>query len=191
MADLPPFPPARFGAITDVVGREVRLSPLPAASVISVRARDEALTRVADALALTSLPGPNRVSSTPLGDCLWVRPDEWLVVGEAGGRTAALELLAHAVGTTDGAVVDISASRLLFELSGARSRDVLASCCPLDLHASAFAVGHCAQSVIGKAPVLLQLADGAPRWRLMVRPSLAGYVTSWLSDAIRGGMRDG
>jgi hypothetical protein len=24
-----------------------------------------------------------------------------------------------------------------------------------------------------------------------VRPSLAGYVTSWLSDAIRGGMRDG
>jgi sarcosine oxidase subunit gamma len=148
------------------------------------------LTRLADALSLASLPGPNQVASTPLGDCLWVRPDEWLIVGEAATRPAALEQLGHAVGATDGAVVDISASRLLFELSGARSRDVLASCCPLDLHPSAFAVGHCAQSVVGKAPILLQLADASPRWRLMVRPSLAGYVTSWLGDAIRGGMRD-
>lgn len=187
MADLPPVPPAQFGASTDVTGRDVRLAALPATSVISVRARDEALTRVADALSIPSLPGPNNVATTVLGDCLWVRPDEWLVVGGTETRAAALEQLAQAVGPADGAVVDISASRVLFELSGARARDVLASCCPLDLHPSAFAVGQCAQSVVGKAPILLQLADDAPRWRVMVRPSLAGYVTSWLTDAMRAG----
>ncbi len=65
-------------------------------------------------------------------------------------------------------------------------RAPLASCCPLDLHPRAFAVGACAQSLVAKAPVLLQLLDGAPRWRLLVRPSLAAYVVSWLADAIAG-----
>jgi heterotetrameric sarcosine oxidase gamma subunit len=38
-----------------------------------------------------------------------------------------------AVRADDGAVVDVSGSRMLVELAGP-ARDVLASCCPLDLH---------------------------------------------------------
>ena len=80
--------------------------------------------------------------------------------------------------------LDISASRVLLELAGRASRDVLASCCPLDLHQRSFEIGECAQSLIAKAPVLLHLADEAPTWHLYVRPSLAAYVTAWLEDAM-------
>ncbi|MEP7384236.1 MAG: sarcosine oxidase subunit gamma family protein [Gemmatimonadota bacterium] len=187
MADLPYSPPALVRQISGVVRRNVQLIPQPARSVISVRARGEALDRVAQQLGLESLPGPNRVAATSLGACLWVRPDEWLVIGEYAARQQAMAALEPAVGTDDGAVVDISASRVILELSGARARDVLASCCPLDLHPRVFTEGHCAQSVIGKAPILLQLVDRTPRWRIVVRPSLAAYVTSWLTDAMVGG----
>ncbi len=166
--------------------RDVALVELPPASVISIRARDGALARAARALGLAALPGVNTVAECSLGSCLWVRPDEWLLLGDAGARQSSIASLEAAIGPDDGAVVDISESRVVLELSGTRSREVLASCCPLDLHPRAFAVGQCAQSLIGKAPVVLQLLDGQPRWRILVRRSLVAYVTSWLSDAIAG-----
>ena len=61
-----------------------------------------------------------------------MRPDEWLVVGAEGARKAIVDTLEAAVGSDDGAVVDVSASRIVLELSGSASRDVLANCCPLD-----------------------------------------------------------
>ncbi len=187
MADLPHFPPALVRQMSGVVRRDVELVPQPATSVISVRARDEALDRVAERLGLASLPGPNGVALTSLGACLWVRPDEWLLIGEQAARSQVVAALEQAVGADDGVVVDISASRVILELSGGRARDVLASCCPLDLHPRVFTEGRCAQSVVGKAPILLQLVDRTPRWRIVVRPSLAAYVTSWLTDAMVGG----
>ena len=186
MAEYPHFPPALVRQLAGVDRRGVRLIPLATMSVLSLRARDEGLDRAAAALGLVSLPTPNSVASTAVGDCLWVRPDEWLVVGDTADRERTLAALESAIGPDDGAVVDISASRVLLELSGPRSRDVLASCCPLDLHPTVFDTGRCAQSVVGKAPVLLQLMDDAPRWRIMMRPSLSGYVTSWLTDGMLG-----
>lgn len=155
-------------------------------TVISVRAREAVRQRTARAIGLAALPDVNQSAECTGGACVWMRPDEWLVIGDLVARASLLAKLEDAVGTDDGAVVDISASRVVLELLGARSRDVLASCCPLDLHARAFAVGQCAQSVIGKAPVLLQLLDDSPRWRIVVRPTLVDYVTSWLTDAIAG-----
>ena len=187
MDDLLTIAPTLVTQLADAARDDVRLAPCPSLSVISVRARVGALVRVAQALGAPALPAPNVVATSRLGDCLWVRPDEWLVIGDAAARQAALRALEEAVGPDDGAVVDISASRTALELVGARSRDVLASCCPLDLHPRAFVVGRCAQTLIAKSPVLLQLVDATPRWRLYVRPSLAAYVISWLTDAMRGG----
>lgn len=166
--------------------RDVALVHRPLTCVLSIRARDGAIERAARALGIDALPGFNSGTDCSLGACLWVRPDEWLLIGDAGARQSSIASLEAAIGPDDGAVVDISESRVVLELSGTRSRDVLASCCPLDLHPRAFAVGQCAQSLIGKAPIVLQLLDVQPRWRLLVRPSLVAYVTSWLNDAIAG-----
>jgi sarcosine oxidase, subunit gamma len=157
---------------------------------ISVRARDEAVGRVASYLSIDALPGPNRFVATRAGDgdgeCFWLGPEEWLVVGALSSRKTALEALERAIGPDDGAAVDLSAARVLVELTGPRAREVLASSCALDLHPRVFGPGRCAQTLVAKAPVLLSQTDEAPTYRLFVRPSLLEYVLSWLADAIEG-----
>ncbi len=165
---------------------ECALIPIGPHSQINVRARGGAVERVAKYLSIPALPAPNRFVATPLGDCLWLGPEEWLVVGPPSFRTGTLDALERAVGPDDGAAVDLSASRVLFELKGPKARDVLASCCALDLHPRVFGPGQCAQTLLGKAPVLLSQMDESPTYRLFVRPSLASYVVSWLADGMEG-----
>lgn len=156
----------------------------PAGTVISIRVADTARARAARALGLDALPSNNTTAASQFGRCLWVRPDEWLVTGAEASRDAIVETVTAALGEDGGGVVDISASRIVLELSGPASRDVLASCCPLDLHTRSFPIGRCAQSLVAKAPVLLHLVDETPRWHLYVRPSLVAYVMAWLTDAM-------
>ncbi len=165
---------------------EPTLVPLGPRSQIDLRARGGAVERVAKYLSIPALPAPNRFVATPRGDCFWLGPEEWLVVGPPSSRAETLEALERAVGPEDGAAVDLSASRVLFELQGPKARDVLASCCALDLHPRVFEPGSCAQTLLAKAQVLLSNVDGAPTYRLLVRPSLAEYVVSWLVDGIEG-----
>ena len=153
-------------------------------TVVSVRAVPSARARVARALGIEALPATGKTVVGDLGTCLWVRPDEWLIAARTGTAGTIIDVLEGALGLTDGAVIDISASRVVLELSGPTSRDVLASCCPLDLHSRIFAPGDCAQSLIAKAPILLHLVDGTPRWDLYVRPSLVTYVVAWLTQAM-------
>jgi sarcosine oxidase subunit gamma len=165
---------------------ESALVPIGPLSQINVRARVGAVERVATYLSIPALPAPNRFVATPLGDCLWLGPEEWLLVGPPSSRAETLEALERAVGPDDGGVVDLSASRVLVELKGPSARDVLASCCALDLHPRVFGPGQCAQTLVAKAQVLLSQVDEEPTYRLFVRPSLAAYVVSWLVDGIEG-----
>jgi len=164
---------------------EPALVPMGSRSQINLRARGDAVERAAKWLSIPALTARNRFAATRAGDCYWLGPEEWLVVGPPSLRAETLEALERAVGS-DGAAVDLSASRVLFELKGPKARDVLASCCALDLHPRAFGTGQCAQTLVAKARVLLSQTDEAPTYRIFVRPSLVSYVVSWLSDAIQG-----
>jgi heterotetrameric sarcosine oxidase gamma subunit len=162
------------------------LAPVESRAQIAVRARGDAIARVAACLQIPALPGANRVVTTAEAECFWLGPEEWLVVGSPTARAATLEALEEAIGPDDGAAVDQSASRVIVGLKGPSSRDVLASCCALDLHPRAFGPRQCAQTLIAKAPVLLSQVDTAPTYRLFVRPSLSSYVVSWLIDGMQG-----
>jgi sarcosine oxidase subunit gamma len=164
---------------------EVTLLPLGLRSQIDVRARGGAVARVADCLGIPALPAPNRAAAFGESQCFWLGPDEWLVVGPESSGVETLERLDRAV-EDDGAAVDLSASRLLYELKGDLARDVLASCCALDLHPRVFGPGSCAQTLLAKAPALLSQMDEAPTYWIFVRPSLAAYVVSWLIDGMDG-----
>jgi sarcosine oxidase subunit gamma len=163
---------------------ETTLVRLGLHSQIDVRARGAAVERVAARLSLDALPLANCFLETPLGDCFWLRKDEWLVVGKTVAHERTLRTLEEAVGT-EGAVIDVSSSRVLLELQGQGARDLIASGCAVDLHPSAFGAGRCIQTLFGKAPVLLCQLDDQPRFRLLVRPSLLAYVVSWLEDDLR------
>lgn len=130
-----------------------------------------AVLREVELQAQVSVRGePPMAPNTVLGDAIWLGPDEWLVLGgreeEYADRPAA---------------VDVSANRVCLELSGDGAADVLARGCALDLHASVFPPGRCAQTLVARAQVILWRTDDA--FRLLVRPSFADYLRAWLRDA--------
>jgi Sarcosine oxidase gamma subunit len=177
--------------MTNASSAHARLSERVVTAMVSVRARDEAAMRLIRALGGNALPAPNECVSTRLGNWYWLRPDEWLLAATSEHGSPPMAELDTMVGADEGAVVDLSGSRLLFELTGPATRDVLASCCSLDLHPSVFASGRCAQTLIAKAPVLLHLVDDTPRWYLFTSPSYADYVIRWLVDGLDGMRAEG
>lgn len=184
MAETSLLSPSLRASMSKVSWVGSRLSVRGSPTLVSVRARDAAVTRLARALDLHAVPAPNECHRTALGDCYWLRPDEWLIAAESEDGGALATAIDAAIGGDDGAVVDVSGSRVVLELSGPATRDVLASCCPLDLHVAAFPRGRCAQSLIAKAGALLDLVDDTPTWRLFVSPSYADYVVRWLVDGM-------
>lgn len=131
-----------------------------------------------------ALPGANQVSRGPDRSVLWLGPDEWLVVSANGeGPDLAAEFLALLTGQHI-SVLDVSANRTIFELSGEGARDVLSMGCSLDLHPRAFAANHCAQTLLANVQIILEQTDSSPIYRIYVRPSFAHYLADWLLKAV-------
>lgn len=156
---------------------------------MTVELREIALERQVDLRVDPVDPAANRIGEllgTPLPvvpntgseAVLWLGPDQWLVFG------ASEQELRTALGDTPGSVVDVSANRVVFELSGPGARDVLEQGCAIDLHPRAFGPGRCAQTLLARANVVLHQVDDVPTYRLLVRPSFAGYLRLWLRDAL-------
>lgn len=163
-----------------------RLCEVPFLTQLDLRldAHGPAAQAVGEALG-TGLPGqPNTAARSGDLDVLWLGPDEWLVVVPAVAPQALERSLRLALGTQDGAVVDVSAHRTVIELSGPRAGEVLAKGCSLDLHPSIFPQGRCAQVLLALAPVLLMSRGGeVPTYWIFVRSSFAPYMADWLLDA--------
>jgi sarcosine oxidase, subunit gamma len=122
-------------------------------------------------------PTPNTATTWGGRDVLWLGPDEWLVVGEAGSEAAIVEELRAALAGHHASVVDVSANRIVLDLDDAL--EVLSSACGLDLDPTRFTPGTCAQTLFGHAQVILHRRDERTT-RVFVRPSFAGYVATLL-----------
>ena len=68
--------------------------------------------------------------------------------------------LFEALGDGEGQVVDLSANRTTFELSGPRARAVLEKGCSLDLHPRVFRAGTALSTEIGGIPAILWKTGG-------------------------------
>ena len=125
-------------------------------------------------LAITANTANSKANKT----CLWLGPDEWLVI-------APRPLVAKVQAALQGhhaAVFDVSDSRIVISLSGANARDVLKKGCGLDLHPRVFGPGQCASSTLSMAHVLIhQTATNS--YNLFVHRSFAQYLWAWLEDA--------
>jgi sarcosine oxidase subunit gamma len=124
---------------------------------------------------------PNTVGGDARRDVLWLGPDEWLVVGPRGTASATIDELERALRDDHRSVIDVSANRVVLEMTSDDRLDVLAAACPIDLDASAWRPMMCAQTVFGRAQVILQELPEATR--IFVRPSFAGYVADLLLAA--------
>ena len=113
---------------------------------------------------------------------LWLGPDEWLIVGEEGLEVGAE--LAKAFSDRHVSVLDVSANRVIIELSGPGAREVLAKGCSLDLHPREFATDQCAQTLFAQVQIILEKTTDAPTFRIYVRPSFSRYLADWLLNAV-------
>ncbi len=132
---------------------------------------------------------PNTVASGEGPCALWLGPDEWLVTASSRGGTEDTGLLARLDGALAGhhaSVVDVSDARTVIVLRGARARDVLAKGCGLDLHPRVFRPGHCAQTALARAGVLIHQTSEDPAYDIYVDRSFAQYLWTWLEDAATG-----
>jgi sarcosine oxidase, subunit gamma len=119
---------------------------------------------------------------------LWLGPEEFLVVAPREAHESLggglLQALREALGDGVGQVVDLSANRTTFELTGPRSRAVLEKGCALDLHPRVLQAGTALSTEVGNIPVVLW-KTGEETFRLFPRASFADFLGRWLLDAMR------
>ncbi|MGW5718258.1 sarcosine oxidase subunit gamma [Amycolatopsis sp. NPDC003865] len=131
--------------------------------------------REGDTLLGVPLPGPCTFTSGEAVDVLWMGPDEYLVLAEPG-RQAELEA---ALSRESAAVVDVSAQRNVFRLTGTHAADALAHGCSIDLEVSP--PGTCVQTLCARTGIVLMVRDEG--FTILVRQSFSDYFTAWLADA--------
>lgn len=158
----------------------VSLTPAPAATRVSLRADAEGLAAAKKALGF-ALPAKPKTSVTKNGlDCLWIGPDEWLIIGN---DEAFAGKLAEA-GNTSLSSVDVSHRNTAIIVSGPGVEDVLNSGCPQDLSLSAFPVGAASRTILGKSEIILY-RTGENEFRVECWRSFSDYVWTFLADAVK------
>jgi len=174
----------------------VRLAekPLPAAVNLRGDAGDPAfVAALREALGVEPPTAPNTTATGGSVTLLWLGPDEWLAVEHAATPEAEMRLaskLRGALGDLHAAVTEVGEQYACVHIAGNHARDVIAKGCPLDLHPRVFGgPGHCAQSHLSKASIILHQVSDAPEagpaFDLYVRRSFSDYLWRWLEDAAR------
>ena len=126
---------------------------------------------------------PNTLTELNGNTMYWLGPNEWLLVTPDESLRRIEHDLRRALSMQHFALTDVSGGQTALHLHGRRVRDVLAKGCPIDFHPRVFGIGQCAQSHLGKAPVLIGQIEEQPYFELIVRRSFAEYVWAWLEVA--------
>jgi sarcosine oxidase subunit gamma len=126
---------------------------------------------------------PNTLTDVNGVTMYWLCPDEWLMVTPDDRREETLRSLRQALAKLHVAITDVSGGQTALHVHGRHVRDVLAKGCPIDFHPRVFGIGQCAQSHLGKAPVLIGQIEEQPYFELIVRRSFADYLWTWLESA--------
>ncbi|MDT0169439.1 sarcosine oxidase subunit gamma family protein [Pseudarthrobacter sp. BRE9] len=167
----------------------VELAELPFLTMVGLRATAGSDTAKRLAAVTGGLPaGSGAVAGSGDTSVLWLGPGEFLVVAPTeaheslgGGLIPALR---EALGDDAGQVVDLSANRTTFELTGPRVRAVLEKGCSLDLHPRVFKAGTALSTEIANIPAILW-KTGEESFRIFPRASFAEFLGRWLLDAMR------
>lgn len=155
----------------------VRLTPAAPASRISLRAPADSVGGLSQALGLQLPTRPKTSVSANGRHALWLGPDEWLVIDENG---AELVGLAGSSGVLHSAA-DVSHRNTAIIVSGPGAEATLAAGCPQDVSLSAFPVGACSRTLLGKAEVVILRLDDET-FRVEVWRSFSDFAFGLLAE---------
>jgi len=164
----------------------VQLAEKRAVSKFNLRADPTNVTLIhalEDALGYALPRESNRANGEGESGALWLGPDEWLVTAPPDREAPLLEALGQAIASHHAALSNVSDARIVLTLSGPRAREVLEKGCSIDLHPRAFQPGHCAQTRLARAAIILHQTADEPTYDIHVAWSFAAYLWVWLEDA--------
>jgi sarcosine oxidase, subunit gamma len=137
-------------------------------------------------LAPLPLPlDPNTAWHDPHHSVMWLGPDEWLVLSSGEPASELVHRLQTAFTGVHHSAVDVSANRVAVALTGDDRFELLSHLCSLDLDARSWGPDRCAQTLLGRAQVILFERTGTTP--ILARPSFADYVVDLLLAAHGGG----
>ncbi len=184
----PPVPPAATPLPRALTGDSptpalVRITALVPTTRLSIHAGPQAATAIGLAAGVLLGSAPNRTVVSRDKAALGLGPEEWLVLASESDRTLA-ETATAAAGDHPASVVDVSHRHASIEITGPRAAWCLNAFCALDLHPSAFPIGMCTRTLLGKAEIVLWRL-GNETFHIEVARSFAHYVWLCLEDARR------
>ena len=173
---------------------DTTLAELPYRGLLNFRINADTHKAHVDFLSATlsiKLPlTPNTAHQSDTARCLWLGPDEWLIVNSVETGDAMVRTLIAELGEDPEKVhysaKDVSQNYQTIRLEGPHARAVLSKLTPLDIDSSVFTAGQCAQTILAKSSVILDVIDDEknhPTFEITVRRSFAIYVWQRLADA--------
>lgn len=159
----------------------VTLTPIEAGERISLRSEDKAVAGLGKAAGVTLPRKPGTSASKGDVSALWIGPDEWFLFAPYG---KGLEAKLNKVKTGLYSVVSVDHRNTALTISGPNAVNALNSGCLRDLSLSAFSVGACSRTMIGKAEVIL-LRTAEDEFRVECWRSFSDYVWKFLMDSAR------
>jgi sarcosine oxidase subunit gamma len=158
----------------------VTLAVLPPAERISLRAPAGSVAALSKALGV-DLPRKPKSSATKAGrTALWLGPDEWLIIDEAGkdplADCAAVKVLHSAVG--------IAHRNIGVAVTGPAAAAAINAGCPQDLSLTSFPVGACSRTILGKIEIVL-LRTAKDSFRVECWRSFSDYAWAFLTEGAR------
>ena len=105
---------------------------------LNLRSSKSASTQVKSVVGCAFPTAANRFSSAGERHVVWLGPDEFLIICEAGKDAELTSALESALKTQHCAVTNITDALAAFHLKGTALRQALAKGCAIDLHSSSF-----------------------------------------------------
>lgn len=174
----------RRGAPLELTGPTVPIGLSGAASRFSLRVRGGDVATIG-AVAGVRLDVPvNRWTGGHGHFAARLGPDEWLLVSEERNSKKIADAIDRALAGRSYSMVDISHRQVAFDVSGPNAGLILASGCPLDLHALGSPENFVTRTLLGKAEIVL-FRIGTSTYRVECWRSFASYVHGFLREAAR------
>ena len=167
-------------------GNAPRIEEKSLLGYLNLRARNNNTGFLAATLKVLGCEPPSAANTViESGDyrIYWLGPDEWLVVTPAELQDQVKADLLAALDGVFCSVVDNSSGLTMLHITGEHAAALLATDCPLDLHAGEFKPGQCAQTRLAKAGMTISPLTDNTGFEVIIRRSFADYLLLWLQDA--------
>lgn len=138
---------------------------------------------------LPTQPCNSAVSDSGAISVLWLGPDEWMIVCEAGTELASQTGLESNLSGKHFQLSNVTDYYTCIDIAGHQAREILMNLSTLDMHMRGFSAGQVKGSILGHANAYiwqLHTDTGATEtFRLIVRSSMADYLWCLVSRSAR------